>query len=244
MKIHTAITLLTSLAHLASAREMSTDRPDTTESPITVLPGTIQVESTLFGYSYDERITTWSLAESNLKTGLTEDIDLHFVLRPWIKEEHGKEGFGDADVRLKWNLWGNDGGKTAAALMPYVTVPTHTAVSTGEWQGGLIFPVAFEISEQIGCGIQGQIDRRWDDEELEHDWDFLHSAVIGISLTESLGMFIEYVGVAGNHPYEATANFGFTLASGENVQWDAAIGFGLNDAAEDLSLIQGISFRF
>jgi hypothetical protein len=84
----------------------------------------------------------------------------------------------------------------------------------------------------------------WNEDDKTHDWDFLHSAVIGVDLTDSIGMFVEYVGVAGDHSYEATANTGLTFATGENVQWDLAIGFGLNDAAEDLSLIQGISFRF
>lgn len=235
---------LASVSAAAAARDMAPDRPDTTESPYTVMPGIFQAESTLWGYSRDGSLTTWSLLESNLKTGLTDQTDLHLVLRPWIKEEGGAEGFGDADVRLKWNLWGNDGGKTAGALMPFVTVPSHTAVSLEEWEGGLIFPVAIELSERVGFGFQTELDRVWNEDDLTHDWDFLHSAVLGISLTDSVGMFIEYVGVAGDHPYEATANAGLTFATGENVQWDLAIGFGLNDAAEDLSLIQGVSFRF
>jgi hypothetical protein len=239
-----SLAILLAASCAASARDMAPDRPDTTESPYTVMPGTYQVESTLWGYSRDGSLTTWSLAESNLKTGLTEDIDMHLVLRPWIKEEGGAEGFGDADVRLKWNLWGNDGGKTAGALMPFVTVPSQTAVSTEEWEGGLIFPVAIELTDRVGFGFQTELDRVWNEDDKTHDWDFLHSAVIGIDLTESVGMFVEYVGVAGDHPYEATANTGLTFATGENVQWDLAIGFGLNDAAEDLSLIQGISFRF
>ncbi|RYD17883.1 MAG: transporter [Verrucomicrobiaceae bacterium] len=239
-----ALSLLLVASCAASARDMAPDRPDTTESPYTVMPGIFQVESTLWGYSRDGSLTTWSLAESNLKTGLTEDIDMHLVLRPWIKEEGGAEGFGDADVRLKWNLWGNDGGKTAGALMPFVTIPSQTAVSTEEWEGGLIFPVAIELSDKVGLGFQTELDRVWNEDDRTHDWDFLHSAVLGFDLTDTVGLFIEYVGVAGDHSYEATANTGLTFATGENVQWDLAIGFGLNDAAEDLSLIQGVSFRF
>lgn len=244
MNLTPSLALLCLIGPLASAREMSPDRPDTTESPYTVEPGKFQVESTLFGYSRDGSLTTWSLAESNLKTGVTEDIDLHLVLRPWIKEEGGAEGFGDVDVRLKYNLWGNDGGKTAGALMPFVTVPSQTAISTGEWEGGLIFPVAVELTEKLGLGFQTELDRVWNEDDRNHDWDFLHSAVLGYDLTDKVGVFLEYVGVAGDHPYVATANAGFTFAASDDVQWDIAIGVGLNDAAEDLSLIQGISFRF
>ena len=231
-------------ASLASAREMSTDRPDTTESPYTVEPGTFQVESTLWGFSKEGSVTTWSIAESNLKTGLTENSDLQLVLSPWVKEEGGGEGFGDATVRLKYNLWGNDGGKTAGALLPFVTIPSQTAVSTGEWEGGLIFPVSIHLSEKVGFGFQTELDRAWNEKDSAYDWDFVHSAVIDFEMTEKVGLFLEYVGVAGDHPYEATANTGITYATSKNVQWDVALGLGLTDAADDLSLIQGVSFRF
>lgn len=238
------ISILLVATSMASAREMSTDRPDTTESPITVMPGVFQVESTVWNFAKDGSFTTWSVGESNLKTGLTESTDLHLVLRPWIKEEGGAEGFGDIDLRMKWNLWGNDGGSSAGALMPFVTIPTHTSVSTGEWEGGLIFPVAIDITERLGFGFQMEVDRVWDDDNRSHEWDFLHSVVFGYELTDTTGVFVEYVGVTGDRPYEATGNFGFTYAPTENLQWDFAVGVGLNDAADDLSLMQGISFRF
>jgi len=232
------------LCPLASAREMSPDRPDTTESPYTVEPGVFQIESTLWGFSKEGSVTTWSLAESNLKTGLTENSDLHLVLSPWVKEEGGAEGFGDATVRYKANLWGNDGGKTAGALMPFVTIPSQTAVSVGEWEGGLIFPVSIDLCEGVGFGFQTEVDRVWNEDDGTYYWDFLHSAVLGFDLTEKIGLFIEYVGVAGDHPYEGTANTGITYATSDTVQWDLAIGIGVTDAADDISLIQGVSFRF
>lgn len=232
------------VASMAPARELSADRPDVTESPLTVEPGLWQVESSLWSFTRDGGISTWSLAESNIKAGLTPNTDLQLVLRPWIKEEGGAEGFGDVDLRLKWNLWGNDGGKTAGALMPFVTVPTHTAVSGGEWQGGLIFPVSVEISDRVGLGLQVEIDRVWDEDAREHQWDFLHSAAIGYALADTVGVFLEYVGVASERSYEASLVGGLTWATSENVQWDFAIGGGLTDAAEDLTLLQGLTFRF
>lgn len=225
-------------------RELSADRPDTTESPYTVEPGRMQVESTLWGFARDEGSETWSIAEANVKLGVSPCHDIQLVLRPWISETDGNEGFGDIDLRLKWNLWGNDGGRSAGALMPFVTVPTQTSVSGEEWEGGIIFPVAIEITERLGLGFQTEIDRVWNSDDSAYDWDFAHSAVLGVSLTEQAGMFLEYVGVAGDHPYEATFNTGVTWATGENIQWDLAAGFGINDAAEDFSLIQGVTFRF
>lgn len=243
--------LLTSLSLPVFAaefqRELSPDRPDTTENPITVEPGAFQLETTLWSYTKDGGSKSWSLGETNLKAGLTHATDLQLVLRPWIHEQvdgSTQEGFGDIEVRLKYNLWGNDGGKTAGALMPYVSIPSQTAVSSGEWEGGLIIPVAVELSDRYSISFQVDAFRGWNDDDGDYDWNLLHSSSLGISLTDEVGMFIEYVGVVGESPYQATANAGFTWSVTENLQWDIAVGIGLNHAAEDLSIAQGITFRF
>jgi hypothetical protein len=236
-------------------RELSADRPDTTESPYTVEPGGIQVESNILGFSRDRsdgmKTETWALAETNVKFGMTESIDLQWVFRPWISEHESgsgqtqrSEGFGDIDLRLKWNLWGNDGGNTAAAIMPYATTPTRTSVSSDEWQGGIIFPVSIDLTETLGLGFQGEAARVWDDDNDEYEWDFLHSIVLGAALSDKTGAFVEYVGVTGDGAYEASGFVGFTWSPSPNIQWDISGGIGFNDAAEDFSAAQGVTFRF
>ncbi len=241
--------LLLSISLTASAfqRDLSPDRPDATESPFTVEPGAFQIESSLWSFAKDGSNETRSLGETNFKYGLTSSHDLHLVLRPWIQEKTNagdSEGFGDIDLRLKWNLWGNDGGTTAGALLPYLTIPTHTAVSTGEWEGGIIFPVSVELTENLDLGFQIAAARAWNDDGSKYGWDIFHSAVLGIALTENIGTFLEYVGVTGDGPYEASANTGLTWAVNDNLQWDMIFSAGLNDAAEDFSIAQGITFRF
>ena len=234
------------------SRELSADRPDATESPYTVEPGRMQVESSLWAYGRDKEdgivSQSWTIGEANLKYGLTECHDLQLVLRPWIHEhtegEGSVEGFGDIDLRLKWNLWGNDAGTTAGALMPYLTVPSQTAVSAGEWQGGVIFPVAMELTESLGAGFQIELARSWHDESGELEWGLAHTAVIGMDLGAETGVFLEYAGVAGESDYEASLFAGITWAASENLQWDLSAGIGLNDAAEDFSIAQGVTFRF
>jgi len=251
------LTVLFSLPVYATEfqRELSADRPDTTESPYTVETGGVQVESSILGFSRDRsdgiKTETWALAETNLKFGLTNSTDIQFVFRPWISErETGSgqtgrsEGFGDIDVRLKWNLWGNNGGNSAGALMPYVTAPTQTGVSSNEWQGGIIFPVSIDLTESVGLGFQGEAARVWESDSGEYEWDFLHSVVLGFDLSEKTGAFVEYVGVTGDGAYEASGFVGFTWSPFPNIQWDISCGMGLNDAAEDFSAAQGVTFRF
>lgn len=249
--------LLATLAAAQAAdfqRELSADRPDTTESPFTVEPGRFQIESSLWAYGRDRTGGTetqaWTVAETNFKIGLAADHDLQFVVRPYVRESQrgfansDAEGFGDVEVRWKWNLWGNDGGSSALGLMPFVSLPTQTAVSSGEWEGGAILTWATDLPGGWGLGIQGEVDRVWDEDSRRHEWDFLHSIVTGHDLTETVAFYLEYFGVAGAHPYEANLSAGLTWAIGSNLQLDLGGVYGLNDAAEDHSVFQGITFRF
>ncbi len=120
-------------------RAMDRDGPGTTESPYTVDAGHFQVEMTLLAYTHDresfagmtQRFEEWEIASMNLKLGLLNQLDAQLVLEPYnlLYEREGgnrvtRRGFGDTTFRLKYNFWGNDGGRTAFAATPYVKFPT------------------------------------------------------------------------------------------------------------------------
>jgi hypothetical protein len=119
-------------------RPISTDRPDKTESPYTVDAGHFQIEMDLLQYTRDRedgvRLERWHVAPMNLKVGLLNNVDLQLLLETYVDEltvdrdedirEH-KRGFGDVTARIKINLWGNDGGSTAFAVMPFIKFPTN-----------------------------------------------------------------------------------------------------------------------
>lgn len=67
-------------------REMSTDRPDTTESPITVDAGHVQLELSLVDYAYNDdggvRSEELSILPSNIKLGLLNNVDIQFIFTP------------------------------------------------------------------------------------------------------------------------------------------------------------------
>lgn len=235
---------------------MSTDRPDTTESAYTVPAGMFQVEMSFFDLERDANrgvsteVLSWG--QMNIKAGLAPDMDLQLVFdaHQEVREKSGGQtrtasGFGDVTLRLKNNLWGNDSGRSAFALMPYVTIPTGTEVSTRAWQGGLVAPFAYELSENLALGLMGQADLVHDEETGGTDLQFLASATVGMGLTDELGMFVELTGVAGEDvPFMATFNSGLTFAVTETLVFDIGVRIGLNRPAPDLSVFSGVSFRF
>jgi len=229
-------------------RELSPDRPDATESPITVDAGHFAMEVSLFDWRRDGGDDTYTLMATNLKFGLTNNTGLQLVFDSYAWEDressNGAEGFGDIQLRLKYNLWGNDGGDTALALFPFVKIPTGTALSNDEWEGGLIIPFSTQLTERVGLGLMAEFDVVYDDVSRDHEFEFLHSAVLGIDLTERLGTFIEYIGITGNTPYQAYCAGGFTFTVNDDLVLDCGAQVGLNGAAEDLGVFAGFTKRF
>lgn len=228
-------------------RELSPDRPDATESPITVDAGAFVVEASLLDWTRDRGDETFTVMSTNFKIGLTDRMDLQTVIDAYIHENPatgiGAEGFGDVTLRLKYNVWGNDGGSSAFALFPFVKIPTGTEVSNGELEGGLILPFSTDLAEGVGLGLMAEFDAVHDGVD-GYDLEFLHSAVLGFDLTESLGMFVEYIGVTGPSPYQPYLASGFTLGLSPDLVLDCGVKLGLNDHAEDLGVFAGFTKRF
>ena len=237
-------------------REMSTDRPDVTESPYTLDAGHVQVELSFVQYGWDndgpgdfEELTVLPL---NLKVGLTNNTDLQLVVTPYIDQETADtsaSGFGETQVRLKVNIWGNDGtdarfGDTALAVMPLVQFPTGDAdLGYSDWvEGGVIVPFAMPLPNEFGLGLMAEFDLVRDESEDEYEFLFLHTASLGRDLVGDLGGYLEYIGRAGDG-YAAALGAGVTYPLSSDVQLDAGLILGLNDDAEDLRLFTGLSFR-
>src|SRR5687768_3481308 len=72
----------------AQLRELSTDRPDQTESPYSVDAGHVQVESEIVSHAvtHEDGVTVSEthLMNMNVRVGLTERIDAQLVLLPFV----------------------------------------------------------------------------------------------------------------------------------------------------------------
>jgi len=246
-------------------REMSTDRPDKTESAYTVDAGHFQIEADLLSWSRDHdtddgadlRTEAWSLMTSNLKIGLTNDIDLQLVVESWnaLREddrvagrvEH-RSGFGDVTPRLKVNLWGNDGGPTAMAVMPFLKLPTNqNGLGNDSVEGGIILPLAVELPRGWGMGAMVEFDVIRDGDDDGYHVEFIQTIAFGRDIVGNLGGYVElYNNVSGESGAGGvtTLDFGFTFALTPDIQLDAGMNIGLSRAAEDLNPFGGFSIRF
>ncbi len=238
-------------------REMSTDRPDQTESPFTVDAGHFQIEVDAVGAVFDRRdgVKTKGWGTSwNLKAGLLNKVDIQFVIDPYVSErveERGAvettSGFGDVQTRLKINLWGNDGGPTALAIMPFVKWPLpESGLRNGKTEGGVIIPLAIELPAGWSTTVMTEFDFVRNDTG-GYDTEFVNSITFAHDIAGKLGGYLEFFSVVGNAPgfeWIGQVDVGFTYALSDNAGFDFGCNFGVTETAPDFNPFVGFSIRF
>lgn len=242
-------------------RDLSTDRPDKTESPFTVDAGRFQIEVDFVSFTRDrsDDVDTETLAVTpfNIKYGLDDRTDLQIVVEPYLRQSATDratgsaarvDGIGDVTIRLKRNLWGNDDGATALAIMPFLRLPTSTnGLGAEAAEFGLIVPFAFDLAPGIGVGLMTELDFTREPGDEDYEPTFVNSATIAFDLTDRLGLYTELFterSVRNGARWIVTGDVGLTYAVGANTQLDTGVNIGLSDAADDLNLFVGISRRF
>lgn len=245
-------------------REMNTDRPDQTESPFTVDAGHFQLEMDFVSGVFEREraqgadVTTeiWNVTPVNFKVGLLNNVDLQLVLDTYVQSKirdhvsgtvDNASGFGDATSRLKVNLWGNDGGRTAFAIMPVVKWPLpKSGLRNGKTEGGVIFPLSVDLGEGFDLGAMTEFDFVAN-EAGRYDTEFVNSVTVGHDLTQKLAMYVEFFTVTGSAPgfrWQGQADVGWIYALQKNVQLDCGCNFGVTRSAPDFGPFAGLSIRF
>jgi hypothetical protein len=150
----------------AQMREMETDRPDVTESPVTVDAGHFQLETDLVRVirekSETKQTNTFLINQMNLKIGLTGSTAIQIGFQTYGRQSETEldsgektvtKGHGDLTLRVKQNLIGNDGGNFAMAVLPYVKFPT-SKYEDSRFEGGLIVPMQYKLPGEWNLGFQ------------------------------------------------------------------------------------------
>jgi hypothetical protein len=246
-------------------RALDTDgsRGGSTESPYTVDAGHFQVEMSLVGYASDretfdgvtERFEAWTIAPMNLKIGLLNQLEAQLLLEPYnlvYEREDGslvtRRGFGDTTVRLKYNFWGNDGGRTAFAATPYVRLPTsQEGIGNREVEGGLVLPLAVELPWDFYLGLTTRFDAVRNEDEPGYDAEFINTVELGHDLFGNLYGYVEFfsaVSTERDAEWVGSFNPGLIYELTDNVQLNAGVNIGVTRSADDLYLFSGLAWRY
>jgi hypothetical protein len=246
-------------------RELSTDRPDQTESPFTVDAGHVQVEMDLATFTYDRynpdradvRVESWSFGAVNFKVGLLNNVDFQVLVQPFNTVRFSDraagtttrlDGFGDVTLRTKINLWGNDGGTTAFGLMPFVKLPSASDdLGNDAVEGGLIIPLGIDLGGGWRMGLMTEVDILEDADAHGHHAEWVNSITVSRGLTDRLGAYVEFFSVVSAEPHTpwvGAVDVGLTYAVSDDIQLDCGVNLGLTRAADDVNPFVGLSWRF
>ncbi len=224
-----------------------TDRPDATESAVSVAPGRFQLEG---GYTAARSgsLTLHSLGEALLRVGLTDRTELRLGLssfRVGAGPGPNEAGMDDTSLGAKFVLHRSDGAGPRIAVLADATLPTGSGPFGGEGvQPGGLLAVGWDLSPRVGIGANAGY--RYARDGTGRFDELRSSLALGFGLTDEAGLYLEYFAdhrPANGRPSEVSLDGGVTLLLSPDLQLDARGEFGLSSAAPDYALGAGVSIR-
>ena len=152
-------------------------------------------------------------------------------------------GFDDITIRMKYNIWGNKGGRTALSILPFLSFPTSSFSRNGI-QGGIIFPFASKIREGLDFGSQAGINIV-KQEDNKYTFELLYTATFGKSLFTKVDGFAEAFTTYSSYTNIADlyVDGGIIYSISKNLNIDAGVNIGLNKGSDKIYFL-GFSFRY
>jgi hypothetical protein len=243
-------------------RPYSADRPSQSTGPYTVDAGHFYFEASAVSYLFDEsdgvRTRQWNVLPFNFRMGLTNNVELDLSYGDYFRlhlrdraagvtEMHN--GFGDLVVQSKINLIGNDSGRVAFGLIPFLKFPTNTnGLGNDSIEGGLGLPLQIALPGGFSLGLETGVNFIRNSADTGYDPAFFNAIVVGHSLfSDKLTGYVEFYDVAntsGDASNAAYIDAGLVYQIFPNAEIDLGCNFGVTDAATDFQPFTGFSFRF
>jgi len=233
---------------LGQSADLVTDRPDQTESAVTVAPGYLQVETGVLltrDNSAGRDLEATELLGTLVRIGISERVELRVGFDGFVSEEierpapRGRvdsDGFGDASLGAKLLLFEEDAARPQAAMLIESSVPIgESEVSSDDYEPSVRLALSKDLRNGVSIGWNGGLAREEGDDIL------FYTLAAGFGLTDKNGAFLE---VFGDSDDSHSIDVGWTYLVTPAAQLDLAVGAGLSSEAPNWFLGAGISLRF
>ena len=228
------------------SQSLITDRPDQTESALTVSKNSLQIESGIIYENLKEDgvyTNNYSIAGTLLRYGLTDILELRLGAAYLIsKSRITNLGFENVLTGIKLNLSTEDEGVFDFGLFAHVYLPIGRSYFTSpSLEPEFIAAISKSLSDNIS--LSGNLGSIYNSSIRKAV--FFYTTALGISLSNELGMFIEIYGEMISEIN--TTNYidaGFTFLISNNLQIDISAGKEISESASAWFLSTGVSIRF
>ena len=240
-----SILLFFFLSHILFAQNIITDRPDQTESPITLEKGRLQIESGILNQAEGEgsdALKSLIIPTNLFRYGISNKVELRMVLQLDGIEVYGDETYqfelGHVELGAKTVLNQTEDSKVQIALLSHLQLPKRNW-SHFEDQLGFFnrISIAHNLTQKSSIGYNFGYNHY-----ARGEGNLIYTLAIGHSITEKLSIYFEpYGSIFSNSTPLFNFDYGFTYLIHSNLQLDLSFGQGLNDDMNYQSF--GISWR-
>jgi hypothetical protein len=230
---------------------LSTDRPDFTESTSTIPRGHFQIEGgTTLTRVEDVDITSFGELLVRIGTGERWETRLNVGYARIETPFDEFSGLEDPSVGIKVRFTDDPGelgpGQPAASLIVSTSIPAGDEELTGdEWAPEAKLALAWELTPRFSLSSNLNYAYAVDGEDRLHQ---LGATLSGsLSISDRLGSFLEWFGFSEeteDGPSTHYVNGGVSYLINDDLQVDARVGTGLNDADPDWFVGVGAGVRF
>ena len=201
--------------------QITTDRPDQTESAVVLSTGQIQVES---GISIEN-------SQSNINTlfriGIIKGIEIRINSNYLINDELSfmkKSSFSDFEVGAKFRIFDKTSNNTKVAFLSHLSIPSAIEVFSNNVYGILSrLNVSHDLNNESQIGYNLGYNKF-----KKMDGQFIYTIVYGRSL-DSFGIFFEIFGDDSKNSSNINFDSGITYLLDNKKQLDLSIGKGINN---------------
>ena len=208
--------------------QITTDRPDQTESAVVLSSGQIQVESGILIENSQSNINTL------FRIGIIEGIEIRINSNYLINDELSfmkKSSFSDFEVGAKFRIFDKTSSNTKVAFLSHLSIPTAIEVFSNNVYGLMNrLNVSHDLNNESQIGYNLGYNKF-----KKMDGQFIYTIVYGRSLG-SFGIFFEIFGDDSKNSSNINFDSGITYLLDNNKQIDLSIGKGINN---DMFFISG-----
>jgi hypothetical protein len=240
-------------------------------SPYTIDAGHFEIDLVAVSYAYDEQdfggsfraqTEAWSYGITQVKVGLLNRLDAEVVIRPYqtitgtLKVgsttfvRQTVSGFGDIVSRLKLNVWGNDGGRTALSISGDVKYPTAKhgidELGNGQFEGGPALEFAAQLPWDFELRINSAVnffEGPGDDRQASFG-NLISLSHCIVDKLEGYCVFSTSISTFTDSEWVGTVKVGLNYRVARNVELYLGNSFGVTDNAFDYAPFVGVAARF
>jgi hypothetical protein len=232
-----------------------------TETPQTIAPGKffLRMDAVTVGVNRDsaapDKYTALGLASSILSIGLTSDVDVQFGAQFFVRETYqyrgarsSRTGWGDTSIRAKWTFWRDVPGGAAAAVIPFVKIPSKTTgIGNNHVEGGFIVPWSKTLGPGSEAGAMAEWDLLRNDANNGYDSRWFTSGFVRQHIVGGFGVYAEatlQVSSASASSFAGTMGGGATFDFSKTFQLDYGLSRGLGNRATDWTGVVRLRWTF